>query len=83
MVIIIPVVGGGGRVPVADVSCVVYDMIMTPNRRSSATISAIGAEGASLELGAGAAVVAVAVTVVVVAVVVAKRARLCTTLCTA
>ncbi len=66
-------VGGGGRVPVADVSVVVFDM--TPKRRSSATISAIGAEGASLELGAGAAVVAFAVTVVVVAVVVAKRAR--------
>ena len=48
---------------------------MTPKRRSRATVSAIGAEGASLELGAGAAVVAFAVTVVVVAVVVAKRAR--------
>ena len=48
---------------------------MTPKRRSSAAVSAIGAEGASLELGAGAAVVAFAVAVVVVAVVVAKRAR--------
>ena len=64
--------GGGGRIPVADSSLVVLDM--TPKRRSRATVSAIGAEGASLELGAGAAVVAIAVTVVVVALVVAKRA---------
>ena len=50
-------------------------MDMTPKRHSRATVSAIGAEGANLELGAGAAIVAFAVTVVVVAVVVAKRAR--------